>query len=299
MVSRVNDCILALAAVGTPYEGGTFQVKLALTQEYPAAPPKGANGTLLVFVSALRCFQAPGLQRVPRCNSPCRFLHTLNGFLLRATPHARTASNEMFAGYFLTKIFHPNVGPTGDICVNTLKKDWKSDVTLSHVLQVVRCLLIVPFPESSLNDDAGKLFMENYAEYARKARLMTSIHAMPAGSSASTPVSGARAAAAAGGAGAPAAGTEGSTVASGSASSAGADGVASSDAISASTETGASEPAGASAARAGSALTAVAKSNAGASSAAAHLGEKKKAGIAQLQDVNQADAKKKKTLKRL
>ena len=76
-------------------------------------------------------------------------------------------------GYFLTKIFHPNVSPTGDICVNTLKRDWKPDVGLSHVLQVIRCLLIVPFPESSLNDDAGKMFMESYDEYARHARLMT------------------------------------------------------------------------------------------------------------------------------
>lgn len=76
-------------------------------------------------------------------------------------------------GYFLTKIFHPNVSPTGDICVNTLKRDWKPDVGLAHVLQVIRCLLIVPFPESSLNDDAGKMFMESYDEYARHARLMT------------------------------------------------------------------------------------------------------------------------------
>jgi ubiquitin-conjugating enzyme E2 S len=27
-------------------------------------------------------------------------------------------------GYFLTKIFHPNVSEKGEICVNTLKKDW-------------------------------------------------------------------------------------------------------------------------------------------------------------------------------
>jgi hypothetical protein len=28
-------------------------------------------------------------------------------------------------GYFTTKIFHPNVAvPSGEICVNTLKKDW-------------------------------------------------------------------------------------------------------------------------------------------------------------------------------
>ena len=47
-----------------------------------------------------------------------------------------------------------------------------------HVLQVIRCLLIVPFPESSLNDEAGKLFMDSYEEYSRRAKLMTGVHAM-------------------------------------------------------------------------------------------------------------------------
>jgi ubiquitin-conjugating enzyme E2 S len=60
-------------------------------------------------------------------------------------------------GFFLTKIYHPNVSNNGDICVNTLKKDWNDSVTLSHILAVIRCLLIVPFPESSLNDEAGKV----------------------------------------------------------------------------------------------------------------------------------------------
>jgi len=80
-------------------------------------------------------------------------------------------------GYFLTKIYHPNVASNGDICVNTLKKDWSPSTTLKHVLQVIRCLLIVPFPESSLNDEAGKLFMDSYDEFARRARLMTNVHA--------------------------------------------------------------------------------------------------------------------------
>jgi Ubiquitin-protein ligase len=80
-------------------------------------------------------------------------------------------------GFFLTKIYHPNVDiSTGAICVNTLKKDWSPTVTLSHVLGVIRCLLIIPFPESSLNDEAGKLFMESYEEYARRAKLMANIH---------------------------------------------------------------------------------------------------------------------------
>lgn len=42
--------------------------------------------------------------------------------------------------YFLTKIFHPNVASNGEICVNTLKKDWKADLGIKHVL-LVSCVL--------------------------------------------------------------------------------------------------------------------------------------------------------------
>lgn len=38
--------------------------------------------------------------------------------------------------FFLTKIFHPNVAPNGEICVNTLKKDWKPDLGIKHILLV-------------------------------------------------------------------------------------------------------------------------------------------------------------------
>lgn len=79
-------------------------------------------------------------------------------------------------GYFLTKIFHPNVASNGDICVNTLKRDWKPTMGLRHILQVIRCLLIVPFPESALNQEASKLFIESYADFVKRAKLLTSIH---------------------------------------------------------------------------------------------------------------------------
>ena len=37
-------------------------------------------------------------------------------------------------GFFLTKIFHPNVDTKGDICVNTLKRDWNpAKWSLSHI----------------------------------------------------------------------------------------------------------------------------------------------------------------------
>jgi len=80
--------------------------------------------------------------------------------------------------YFLTKIFHPNVSPkTGEVCVNALKKEWKSDLGLAHVLLVIRCLLIHPNPDSSLNEEAGKLLQENYEDYNKRAALLTKIHA--------------------------------------------------------------------------------------------------------------------------
>jgi ubiquitin-conjugating enzyme E2 S len=83
-------------------------------------------------------------------------------------------------GFFLTKIYHPNVAIKGDICVNTLKRDWNpAKWSLAHILGVIRCLLIIPFPESSLNEEAGKLFMDDYEEYARMAKMMTKIHATP------------------------------------------------------------------------------------------------------------------------
>lgn len=39
-------------------------------------------------------------------------------------------------GYFLTKIFHPNVGANGEICVNVLKRDWTAELGIRHVLLV-------------------------------------------------------------------------------------------------------------------------------------------------------------------
>ena len=122
--SPIPTAHVCRTAEQTPYEGGTWRIKLVLGQDYPQAPPRG---------------------------------------------------------FFLTKIYHPNVSANGDICVNTLKKDWNDSVTLSHILAVIRCLLIVPFPESSLNDEAGKLFMDSYDDYADRARIMTQIHAVRKG----------------------------------------------------------------------------------------------------------------------
>ncbi|KAK2156778.1 hypothetical protein LSH36_205g03041 [Paralvinella palmiformis] len=82
-------------------------------------------------------------------------------------------------GFFITKIFHPNVAKNGEICVNTLKRDWKTDYGLKHILLTIKCLLIVPNAESALNEEAGKLLLEQYDDYSMRAKMYTEIHAKP------------------------------------------------------------------------------------------------------------------------
>merc|ERR1719510_1507284 len=85
-------------------------------------------------------------------------------------------------GFFLTKVFHPNIRPeTGEICVDTLKRDWNPKHGIRHLLLVIRCLLIHPNPESALNEDAGKLLLRKELErFNARARLFTKLHAMRA-----------------------------------------------------------------------------------------------------------------------
>jgi len=114
----------------TPFEGGTFRLKLVLPKDFPDSAPKG---------------------------------------------------------YFLTKIFHPNVGKSGEICVNALKKDWSKETDIDHVFQVIRCLLIQPGPDSALNCEAGKLLLESYENYYKRAKMMTELHATPKPTEEATP----------------------------------------------------------------------------------------------------------------
>lgn len=59
-----------------------------------------------------------------------------------------------------TKIFHPNIHSSGEICVSTLKKDWSSKYGIEHILLVIKCLLITPNPDSALDAEAGRLLQD-------------------------------------------------------------------------------------------------------------------------------------------
>ena len=81
------------------------------------------------------------------------------------------------AGFFLTKIFHPNVSKPGEICVNVLKRDWKPDMGLRHVLVIVRCLLIEPFPGAHSSHARHTIDLHNWVSYGRPCCILTQLHA--------------------------------------------------------------------------------------------------------------------------
>ncbi|KAI8434675.1 hypothetical protein MSG28_003207 [Choristoneura fumiferana] len=74
--------------------------------------------------------------------------------------------------FFLTRIFHPNVGRGGE-------RDWRPELGLEHALLALRCLLIAPNADSALNADAAALLRARYDDYFARAKLLTDIHARP------------------------------------------------------------------------------------------------------------------------
>lgn len=78
---------------------------------------------------------------------------------------------------FATPIFHPNVSRSGEICVSSLKKDWKKEYGIERILVTIKCLLIEPNADSALDAEASRLMQEDWERYAETARLWTSVHA--------------------------------------------------------------------------------------------------------------------------
>ena len=94
-------------------------MKLVLGKDFPASPPQGTVITL---------YLNKNVPIVPACLNSL-FVSTYFSFLP--------------IGFFLTKIFHPNVASNGAICVNTLKRDWKPDHGIRHILLVSDAIIII------------------------------------------------------------------------------------------------------------------------------------------------------------
>ncbi len=69
-----------------------------------------------------------------------------------------------YAGGFelvwLTPIFHPNIREDGKVCIQLVNK-WSAGQTISNIVDALVQLLENPNPDSPLNTDAARYFMEH------------------------------------------------------------------------------------------------------------------------------------------
>lgn len=119
----------------TIWEGGLFKLTLTFPDEYPTKPPK------------------------------------CEGFF-GASNHNRTGDADDVLGRFVPPLFHPNVYPSGTVCLSILNEEegWKPAITIKQILLGIQDLLNDPNPESPAQADAYNLFKKDRAAYDRKIK---------------------------------------------------------------------------------------------------------------------------------
>jgi ubiquitin-conjugating enzyme E2 I len=87
----------------------------------------------------------------------------------------------LFIGKFVPPLFHPNVYPSGTICLSILNEEegWRPAITVKQILQGIQDLLDQPNPDSPAQSEAFTLFTGNPAEYKRRVKLEAKKNAAP------------------------------------------------------------------------------------------------------------------------
>lgn len=78
----------------------------------------------------------------------------------------------LFAGKFTPPLFHPNVYPSGTVCLSILNEEeaWRPAITIKQILLGIQDLLNDPNPESPAQADAYNLFKKDRPAYERRVR---------------------------------------------------------------------------------------------------------------------------------
>jgi ubiquitin-conjugating enzyme E2 I len=73
---------------------------------------------------------------------------------------------------FSPVLFHPNVYPSGTVCLSILNEDedWRPSITVKQILIGIQDLLDNPNANSPAQGEPYNLFIHNRAEYIRKIR---------------------------------------------------------------------------------------------------------------------------------
>lgn len=79
---------------------------------------------------------------------------------------------------FLTRIYHCNVNPTGQICLDIIKNQWSPALTIEKVLLSITSLLTDPNPNDPLVGEIAHLYKTNRSQHDETAREWTRKYAM-------------------------------------------------------------------------------------------------------------------------
>lgn len=76
------------------------------------------------------------------------------------------------SGKFVPPLFHPNVYPSGTVCLSILNEEegWRPAITVKEILLGIQSLLDEPNPESPAQADAFNLFKKDRAAYEKKVK---------------------------------------------------------------------------------------------------------------------------------
>ncbi|KAJ5745411.1 SUMO conjugating enzyme Hus5 [Penicillium odoratum] len=76
------------------------------------------------------------------------------------------------SGKFTPPLFHPNVYPSGTVCLSILNEEeaWRPAITIRQILIGIQDLLNDPNPESPAQADAYNLFKKDRPAYERRVR---------------------------------------------------------------------------------------------------------------------------------
>ena len=91
------------------------------------------------------------------------------------------ATSLTIVGKFTPPLFHPNVYPSGTVCLSILNEEeaWKPAITIKAILLGIQDLLDDPNPDSPAQAEAYNLFKKDRAAYEKKVKYIVKENPAP------------------------------------------------------------------------------------------------------------------------